>query len=73
MLQVRPLKKDKKKKKKKEKEKESNCSLLWSCGFDPGPSRQVKDVALSQLQLRSQLQLGFSPWTGNLHMLQVQL
>ena len=29
----------------------------------------LKDPALSQLQQRLQLQLGFNPWPGNLHML----
>ena len=32
----------------------------------------VKDPALLQLQCRSQLWLGFSPWPGNFHMLWMQ-
>ena len=33
----------------------------------------MKDPALPQLQCRSQLQLTFSPWPGNLHVLWMQL
>ena len=33
----------------------------------------LKDPALLQLGCRSHLQLGFSPWPGNFHMLQVWL
>ena len=32
----------------------------------------LKDPALLQLQQRSQLQLGFSPWPGDFHMPWVQ-
>ena len=32
----------------------------------------LKDMALQQLQCRSQLWFRFSPWPGNFHMLQVQ-
>lgn len=34
---------------------------------------QVKDPVLLQLGCRSQLQLGFNPWSGNFHVLQMQL
>lgn len=35
-------------------------------------ARWVKDPVLMQLWHRSHLQLGFFPWFGNFHMLQVQ-
>ena len=38
-------------------------SPVWCSG--------LKDLALPQLQHRSQLQLEFSPWPGNFHVLQV--
>ena len=34
---------------------------------------QVKDPVLLQLGCRSQLQLGFNPWSGNFHVPQMQL
>ena len=34
--------------------------------------RQVKDLALLHPWYRSQLWLGFDPWPGNFHVLQVQ-
>ena len=37
----------------------------------PAQHRGLKDPALLQLGCRSHLQLGFSPWPGNFHMLQV--
>ena len=39
-------------------------------GLIPGPMQCVKDPAVPLLWHRSQLQLGFSPWPGNFHMLQ---
>ena len=42
------------------------------CGGDssiPGLVQWVKDPVLLQLWWRSQLRLGFSPWSGNVHML----
>ena len=33
---------------------------------------ELKDPALPQLWWRLQVQLGFNPWPGNFHMLQVQ-
>ena len=44
--------------------KEGNEYLLRCSG--------LKDLALPELQCRSQLQLGFSTWPGNFHMLWVQ-
>ena len=38
-------------------------------GLLPGPMQWVKDLALLQLQCRSQLGAGFDPWPN--HMLQV--
>ena len=40
-------------------------SQAWHSGF--------KDLALPQLQHRSQLQLEFNPWLRNFHMLQVHM
>ena len=45
---------------------------LWQHGFDPSLAQWVKDLVLSQLWHRLQLRLGFDPWIGNLHMLQVR-
>ena len=36
---------------------------LWDVGSIPGPAQRVKDPALLQLRLRSQLQLRSDPWT----------
>ena len=38
----------------------------------PAQCSGLKDPVWPQLQYRSQLQLGFSPWPGNFHMPQVQ-
>ena len=46
--------------------------LLWRYGFDTGPHSGLKDPVL-HLWHRSQLQLRFSPWPRNFHMLRVQL
>ena len=37
----------------------------WDTGWTPGPAQWVKDLALPQLPLRLQLQLGSDPWPGN--------
>ena len=37
----------------------------------PAVSQWVKDLALLQLWCRSKLQLKFSPWPGNFHILKV--
>ena len=47
--------------------------LLHRCGLDPQPVQWVKDLALPQLQHRSQLWLGLNPQPGNFRRLQVQL
>ena len=47
--------------------------LCQGAGLSPGLTKWVKDSALLQLWCRLQLRLGFDPWPGNLHMLQVQL
>ena len=39
-------------------------------GFDPHPAQWVKDPASLQLWCRLQLQLIFTAWPGNFHMLQ---
>ena len=45
---------------------------LWGgSGSTPGLVQWVKDLVLLQLWRRSQLGLGFDPWPGNFHMLQV--
>ena len=36
--------------------------------FDPSPAQWVKDPALPQLWLRSELQLGSDPWPQELRM-----
>ena len=38
----------------------------------PAWYHELKGAALVQLQHRLKLQLGFSPWPGNFHMLRVQ-
>ena len=42
--------------------------LLWSTGFVPS----LAHPALLQMWYRSQLWLGFNPWSGNFHMLPVR-
>ena len=42
---------------------------LWKHRFDPGLAQWVKGTVLLQLWRRSQLQLGFSAWPRNFHML----
>ena len=37
----------------------------WDTGSIPGPAQWVKDLALLQLQYRSNLQLGSDPWSLN--------
>ena len=37
----------------------------WVAGFITSLARCVKDLALPQLWLRSQLRLGSDPWPGN--------
>ena len=62
-----------KKKKKKKKKRSFHCGATESvvlfavlgCSFDPGLAQGVKDLALLQLGLRSQLQLRSDPWLGN--------
>ena len=50
----------------------NNLALsLWWCGFDPRPVQWVKDLVLWQMWHRSQMQLGFDPWPGNVCMPQV--
>ena len=44
---------------------------LWRNGFHPQPRAVVKDLALLQMWRRSKLWLGFDPWPGNFHTLQV--
>ena len=55
------------------------CSRLkiWHClcgsiGWIPSLVQWVKDLALLPLWQRSQLQLGFDPWSRKFHMLLVQ-
>ena len=42
-----------------------------STGLIPGLVQWAKDLALAQLQGSLQLQLRFSPWPGNFHMLRM--
>ena len=41
-------------------------------GSKPKPAQWVKNSALPHLWCRLQMQLGFSPWIGNFHIVQVQ-
>ena len=48
----------------------SGSRILCCCsgmGSIPSPAQQVKDMALPQLWHRLQLQLGFAPWSRNVH------
>ena len=42
--------------------------LCRGAGSVLGPVQWIEDLALSQLQCRSQLWCGFDPWPGNFHM-----
>ena len=63
----------KKKKSQKMGRREFHCGATgsaasWECrdaGLIPGPTQWIKDLALPQLQHRSQLQLRSDPWSGN--------
>ena len=58
---------------KKKKKRSFHCGATESvvllavlgCSFDPGLAQGVKDLALLQLGLGSQLQLRSDPWLGN--------
>ena len=58
---------------KKAKDRSSHCGITglvaswecWDAGLIPGLEQWVRDLALSQLRLRSQLQFRSDPWPGN--------
>ena len=47
--------------------------LCKGTGSMPDPGQWVKDPGLLQLWCRLQLQLGFDPWAGKVHMSRGQL
>ena len=61
--------------KKEKKKRKSDCRGMGRCGgmgSIPSLAPWLKDPVLPQLWYRSQMQLGFSPWPRNFHMLWVR-